>query len=948
MTTPNTLLKTKLYIPQTRSQLVPRPQLLARLEAGLVRKLTVISAPPGFGKTTLLSAWVYQHHHKAGATDNESDTPPTVSWVSLDELDNDPVRFWSYIIAGLETVQANLGADAKTLLAAPQPPPIETTLTTLINALADLPHKIVLILDDYHIIENETIHHGLTFLLDHLPPQIHLIMTSRADPPLPLTRLRVRGQLNELREGDLRFTAAEVAIFLNQIMGLNLLPADVAALEARTEGWIAGLQLAALSMQGRDDTGGFVRAFTGSHRYVIDYLAEEVLAQQPEPVQKFLLQTSILERLSGPLCDAIISNLEIGGWILESNAGPSIPSASLQSQEILTYLEQANLFLIPLDDKRRWYRYHHLFADFLKEQLHQTMAPQEIATLHQQASRWHAANNLTGEAINHALAANQVQEAARLIEQAMMNMLVNGEVTTIINWIDSLPQDAVLASPRLSLGKGWAMVIINQWDSIETLLAAAEEQLARRAATPGQNQNWDEATIKGMQGEASAMRGMVLGRNGNARSAIEVCERALERLPPENRMVRSIITLTLGPAYEATGDLARAIHTLTETVSLSMASGNLIVALTALSNIAILEQERGNLHRAKALYRQGIEIVEQRSQERGQQFPAGRWAYMGLAELHREWNLLEEAKRYLTISLEMPHQIDMLGSSSALVYLILARVLLAQGDGQGAMDAIDQATQQLQESSIIKPWVDAIRARLCLAQGHLAETTRWAQTCQLPLGDAFDYVRYPGEYGILARVYLAQGQFKAATSLLQQMYTAAEKGGRSGRLIEIIMLQALAMHLQSQSEAALAPLSRALALAEPGGYVRLFVNEGLPMAQLLHLARSKAATPHKAYLDKLLDAFPAKMAVNQPTTEQRGLLSVSLEGTDTPLLIEPLSDRETEVLRLIAAGLSNRKIAEELVITVGTAKTHANNIYRKLDVNSRTQAVARATELGLL
>jgi LuxR family maltose regulon positive regulatory protein len=932
MSMPDTLLKTKLYIPPLRPELVPRPQLIERLNEGLRRKLTLISAPPGFGKTTLVSSWIYDLrftiYDLSANPANKAKIVNRVAWFSLDELDNDPTRFWSYVIAGLNTIQAGVGADALTLLQSPQatPPAIELILTALINALTGIPDHFLLVLDDYHIIKAESIHQALTFLLEHLPPTMHLVMTSRADPPLPLTRLRAQNQLVELRERDLRFTSIETATFLNQVMGLNLSPEETTALETRTEGWAAGLQLAALSMQGRSNADDFVQVFAGSHRFIIDYLAEEVLARQPEHIRTFLLRTSILERLSGPLCDALFGENE---------------TQNRNSQSLLHQLERANLFLIPLDNERSWYRYHHLFASFLQTHLKQTVSHEEWLTLHRRASAWYAAHGFTAEAVSHVLTIADFVQAAHLIEQAILTLLINGEVSTVTNWLKALPEALIQTRPRLALGWAWAMVITMEWATIEPLVNATEKQLSARVSS---DQN--DLTLQGMLGEVAALQAIIAGNRGDHERAIELCQRALARLPKDNLTVRSIITFTLGGTYEYIGELDQASRILNETILLSQAAGNLIITLSASRRLALIREAQGRLHQAAELYRQALQLVEKRATDQGrpdQPLLIAGGVYLGLAEILREQNDLEQSKRYLAIGLRLAQQESILGGNTAVAYLIQARLLQALGDEAGAIQSIQQAEQVLLPHSPVRLWVAAIRARLWLVQGNLAAAAQWAEQCELPLAK-IDYVQYPGEYTTLARIMIAQHKFAQASKLLDQIEVVAESTGQQGRLAEINMLQALTLHAQGKTEQALKSFIQALTLAEPGDYIRLFVDEGTAIAELLRLIKSRSLAPNEAYLDKLLTAFSisSPLTVAQAPKSKMGLAQVE------NFIIEPLSERELEVLQLIAAGLSNREIAQKLVITVGTAKTHANNIYRKLDVRSRTQAVARATELGLV
>ncbi len=988
MSTP--ILTTKLYIPPTRPELVSRPRLIERLNEGLGqnqgfgRKLTLISAPAGFGKTTLVSSWIYDLESDVAGTGKIVNPKPVLSdsrnnlstvevskiqnrvaWLSLDDADNDPTRFLVYFIAALQQIDPDIGQAAQGMLLSPPvanatavanatTPPAETLMTTLINDIAtiSIDTRCVLVLDDYHAIATSAIHDALTFLLDHLPPQMHLVITSRVDPPLPLARLRGRGQLTELRADDLRFTAQEAVTFLNEVMGLNLSTGNVQALETHTEGWITGLQLAALALQaplsqGRSDIESFIANFTGSHRYILDYLIEEVLSRQPENMQKFLLQTSILDRLCGPLCDAVVGRLESDDQAtdnLQKRSVRSVPVSNLQSQEVLEYLEQTNLFIIPLDDERRWYRYHHLFAHSLQEHLRRTVDEEELVMLHRRASTWYAHNELPVEAVNHALAAGDFEQATQLIEQLALAMLTHGEVGTVLSWLQALPEELIHSRPRFSLARAWAMIITDEWEQVEPLLQEAERSLAEGGTGRVENrQNQNEAEVQGMWGEVAAIRAMIANNQGDAAQAIELSRQALERLPEDNLTVRSVITMNLGNAYQSAGNLAQAGQVLAEAVAMAQAAGNLITVLSAASSsLALLQEEQGHLHQAAQTYRQALQSVEQWTEERGQSrptFPTTGWAYLGLAEVLREQNDLEAAKRYLTIGLQLGQQGNMLGLMEV-GHIIQARILQAQGDAVGAIEAIRQAERLVQKPSPLFPWVAAVQARVWLVQGNLAAAASWAKTCGLRLDDGFNYPQLPGEYATLVRVLIAQGRFEEALALLKRMHSVAESTGRVGRMLEILILQALTLYAQNNPEQALSPLTRALTIAEPEGYVRIFVDEGLPMVALLRQAASRDIAPD--YVSKLLDAF--LIGEHPPVYRSRG----TEEKENPPALIDPLSERELEVLQLVTAGMSNQEIAQKLVIAVSTVKSHTNKIFSKLDVQNRTQAVARARELNLL
>jgi LuxR family maltose regulon positive regulatory protein len=703
-------------------------------------------------------------------------------------------------------------------------------------------------------------------------------------------------------------------------MGLDLSSDDISALESRTEGWIAGLQLAALSLQGRNNVQNFVQAFTGSHRYVIDYLADEVLTRQPDTTRQFLLQTAVLGRLSGPLCDAVTDRTD--------------------SQQVLETLEATNLFLIPLDDERRWYRYHHLFSDVLREHLQQNASEQKIATLHQRASHWYAANDLPEDAVDHALAAGDLDQAIELVESIAISMLVHGEIVILMRWLDVLPDESIMARPRLTLAKAWAMGIMSHWNEITPLIDHAEQKLLATQMEDG-----DNAEIQGMLGEVSAMRAMIASFNGyDIPMAIKLSQHALQQLPEvdETLIVRGVLTYNMAMGFTFLNDFEQGRETLIEARALSKAGNNLIVAVLSINSLASLEMEQGRLREAADLYREALDLTCHDPRHQGKHhrpLPIGGRSYLDLAEIYREWNDFVTAKEYLDIACK-------LGEAKGAMYVIelsnvvLARILQAEGDLKGALAAIEKAVELTPEESDIVAWVPAVRARLWLMQGNITDAARWAETCGLPLGDDFHYTQFPGEYSTLVRVWLAKKQFDDAWKLLQRMQRAAEESGRTGRLIEVLILQALTLATQNQTDEALPILAQALSLAEPGGYIRLFVDEGKPMQQLLQRMKPYDVRAEggriNLYVEQLLSAFDRSD-------------SSPLPSLITPqALIEPLSDRELEVLHLIAEGLSNREIAQRLVITVGTTKTHINNIYRKLEVRSRTQALARAGELQLL
>jgi LuxR family maltose regulon positive regulatory protein len=882
MTTP--LLATKLYIPPPRPNVVLRLRLIERLNEGLRSKLTLISAPAGFGKTTLVSAWLAGCERPA-------------AWLSLDEGDSDPIRFLTYLSAALQTTAANFGAGVVGALQSPQPPPIETLLTTLLNDITTIPDQFILVLDDYHVIDAQPVDQALTFLLERLPPQMRLVIATREDPHLPLARLRARGHLTELRATDLRFTPSEAAEFLTQVMGLRLAADDIAALERRTEGWIAGLQFAAISLQGQQDATSFIQSFTGSHHFVLDYLVEEVLQLQPEPILTFLLRTSILDRLCGPLCDAVVLD----------------PAAS--GQATLEYLEHANLFIVPLDDERRWYRYHHLFADLLRQRLRQRAASSggdaqsHVNELHIRASRWYEEHGQELEAFHHAAAANDVARAERLIEGKGMPLHFRGAVAPVLNWLASLPSTVLEAWPSLLTAYASVLLVTGQARGAEQKLLAAEKAL--QGAEP-------DDTPRDLIGRIAAIRATAAASQYEAETIIAQSRRALEYLHPNNLAFRTSTTWKLGWAYQLQGDRAAASRAYTEVISIGQASGNTIFTLMAILAVGSLQEAENQLHLAAATCRRVLQLLGE------QQLPFAGEAHLGLARICYEWNDLDAAEQHRRKSVQLARQGE---NADRLVAceVLLARLKLAQGDASGAAAIIAEAGQSARQENFEyrMPEIASTHVLTLLRQGHLAAAAHLAQTHDLPLSQA--------------RVHLAQGDPSAALAALEPWRRQVEAKGWEDERLKVMTLQAVALHAYGEKDKAAQLLFDALALAEPGGFIRLFVDEGLPMARLLTEVVVHGKMPD--YIGKLLAVFDAE-------TQKREDRSHPLPPT-LPL-IEPLSQREKEVLQLIAQGCSNHEISERLFLALDTVKGHNRKIFGKLQVQRRTEAVARARELGLL
>ncbi len=872
------ILATKLYIPALRPKVVHRAHLLAQLNEGLHRSLTLVSAPAGFGKTTLVSEWV------AGRGQ-------AVAWLSLDEDDSVSSRFLAYLIVALQKIEPKIGQGLLGVLQSLQPPSMKSVLTALLNEISALPYDFVVVLDDYHVIDSESVDKMLSFLLNHQPPQLHLVIISRKVPRLPLARLRARSQLIELRASDLRFTAPETADFLNRVMGLALSEENIRALETRTEGWIAGLQLAVISMQGAKDAARFIHSFTGSHHFVLDYLVQEVLQQQPESVQTFLLHTSILNRLCAPLCDAVLRDPAISG------------------QETLAYIEQANLFIIPLDDERKWYRYHHLFADLLRQRLEQKTTSSTGSgllcadELHRRASIWFEANGLELEAFQHAAAANDIDRAEGLIDNRGVPLHESAAVAMMLDWLQSLPTSVLDARPSLWALYGALLLSNGQTTGVEEKLQAAETGL--------QNAVLDDKT-RNLIGQIAAARATLALTQYKFETIFVQARRALEYLHPDNLPYRFFALWTLGNAYFFQGDRAAATRTFTEGVAVSQASGDTFSIILALTGLGQLQELENQLYLAAETNRRVLQLLGEHPQ------PNANDAYLGLARIHYEWNDLASAEQYGRQSLHLAQQYDAVIDRFIISEIFLARLKLAQGDIAGAAAILTNASQSAHQHNFLQrmPEIAAAQVLLFLHQRNLTAAVRLAQTHELPISQA--------------RVYLAQGNISKAITVLESFCHQMKAKGWKDEYLRATVLQAIASYAHGENQKAIQLAHEALTLAEPGGFIRVFVDEGLLMKQLLSDVVAQGIMPE--YVNRLLVAF--EMEVQNP---ESGLP-----------FAQPLSERELEVLRLVAEGLSNREISERLFIALVTVKVHNGKIFEKLQVQRRTEAVARARELGLL
>ena len=898
------LLETKFHVPRRGRGLVPRPRLIEGLTRRAESALALVSAPAGFGKTTLLTEWLAEWLADAPAGER------CAAWLSLDPRDNDPALFWRYLVTALDAAVPGVGSNSLEQLQSSQPP-AEAVLATLLNDLNAVENDVVLVLDDFHVIEAPEVQDGMAFLLEHLPPRTHLVLAARADPALPLARLRGRGELVEVRAADLRFTPDEAAGYLNGVMGLALTPRDVEALEGRTEGWIAALQLAALSMQGRDDVAGFIAGFAGNDRYIVDYLAEEVLQRQPERVRSFLLQTSVLGRLSGPLCDAVTGR-DGGRAMLEA-------------------LDRGNLFLVPLDDRRRWYRYHHLFADVLQAHLLDEQ-PDVAPGLHRRASAWHAENGERSEAVDHALAGEDFERAADLIEPAIPELRRNRQEATLRRWLEALPEELFRVRPVMTMGVVASLMTRGDLEGVEERLQEAEEWLDPTNDRAAELVVVDEEQFRTLPTAISMYRAGTALVRGDVAGTMTHARRALDLAGADDHLARGAPAALLGLAYWTSGDLDESSRLYVDAMASLERAGYDSDALGGSIALADMRLAQGRLREAMSIFERGLQGAEQAQ-------PVLRGAadmHVGLSQVLRERNELDAARKHLQASSELGEHVG-LPQNRYRWRVAMAGIREAEGDPSGAIELLDEAERCYvgDFSPDVRP-VPAVRARVLVAQGEWRAALDWARDRGLSADDELSYLR-EFEHVTLARALLArytaerdERSIREAAALLERLRSAAEYGGRTGSLLDVLVVQSLASQALGATAAALTSLRRALTLAEPEGYVRIFVDEGPPMASLLRAVAKDGDAGD--YVRRLLAAFDTTV-VSRPVSQG---------------LVDSLSVRELDVLRLLGSDLDGPDIARRLFVSLNTVRTHTKNIYAKLGVNNRRAAVRRAVELDLM
>ncbi len=888
-----TLLSTKLYIPPKREKLVARPRLTAIISTGLEKGFTLISAPAGYGKTTLVSTWLHE-------------TGIPCAWLSLEESDNDPVRFLQYLLTALQAVVPTIRSDLLEMVEGIQPASFQGLMNILINEITGQKNRFVLVMDDFHLIQDQFILDIVAFLLDHLPAQrMHILMITRTDPPLPLSRLRARNQMAEIRAEQLRFTPVEVAAFINNVMGLQVTDADIAAIHERTEGWIAGLQLAGLSMQDCPDISAFITGFSGSHHYILDYLADEVLKRQDDPTRLFLLQTSILTRMCAPLC--------------ESLAQTKVDDQYFNGQEMLENLERRNLFIIPLDKERRWYRYHRLFADALNRRL-EYLYPELLAGLYRKASAWYENNGLIGEAIQYAITAGDRERVAQLVEQNGCYLLMSGELITLIKWMDAV-EPFFQTHPWLVIQKGWALTLAGRVEQAEQVFQIADRLVSSLEHSPD---------VNSMIGTISAGRASCADIQGNISDTARLARQALDLLPdtdPLSQSMRSVATGDYAKTKFLSGELEHARQIYDQALEIGRAANNIEMIINTNAEICDILLQQGRLRQAENLLKETLSMAVRPD---GQKLPLSASMYSDLSMVYYEWNQLEQAEQLAEQCLGISKQWGNF-NQQAIANILLGRVEHAKGNLEKARNLMNTAEQILRDHRLwpwTTYWIEAALNQFWLLAGSLDRVSNQLKTQSIDLDGEITFL-HELSYVTLLRLLLATGEADIALGLVQRMLPAPEQGKRTGRVIELLILQSLAFLEKKDLNKSIDSVTQAVALAQPERYIRLFLDAGEGVRKLLYLVKSNPDVA--GYANELLDAFGGSSR-HEPDQDQ--------------LLVEPLSEREIEVLDLIKAGLSNQEIGSKLFISMGTVKRHISNIYSKLDVKSRTQALARGKELG--
>lgn len=924
MATP--LLKTKTHAPRIKSELVQRPRLTERLADSLEGKLILISAPAGFGKTTLITEWI-------------QDLEKPVGWISLDQGDNDITRFLGYIVLALQGMKEDFGVSILEMIHSPQRPPMEHLLTTLINEAVEVLDPFMLILDDYHVIGEKNVHDAMSFFLDHLPPNTQVVLSTRSDPPWPLARLRARGEMVEIRARDLRFTTQEATQFLNVTMGLDLSVDDIQRLEARTEGWVVGLQMAALSMRGKRDASEFIAVLSGSHRFILDYLMEEVLEQEPVGIQEFLLRTSILERMSAPLCDVLAMELEHGDWGIEteerdvSDFQGSIDhlQSPISSQRILEYLEQNNLFVIPLDEERVWYRYHHLFSDLLRTRLQQRNKGL-LLNLYEAASRWCEEQDFIMEAVKYALLGEKFERAADLIEEHAEKMIEYGESPTLLAWINELPEENLQGRLWLRVHCAKAMTQVGQLDAAEEAVRKVERTLSERAA-------FDSAEARHLRSHLVSIRANLAEIRGDRLLAVQLAEEALELLPPSDLKMKSSLLMLRSFSLQWSGNFEEATKSSEEAVAISKEIGNLRISVAALNDLVALRIYQGRLHEALAACEQALEVVrESRERKQGLLLQSEGITYYYMSRIFLEWNDLSAAMDAVSKGMELSKQgggidIGVVGSVD------LIRTLLAFGELEKAQETISKVKNSYPELASVR--LPAIEAKVLVAMGDFGAARQLIERAGVSSQDDPDFNQLLMQR-ILARALVREGKYQEALDFLHRLKVFTEEKKVTRNTIEILILQAIALHGMGEEDQAIDALKEALILGKPEGFVRSFINEGETIGKLLR--KLKECGVEVGYATKLLDELEKERVRKQISKD---VSAPSVESTQASL-VEPLTERELQVLRLLRTDLSVPEIADTLFVAVSTVRSHTKSIYNKLEVHGRAQAVARAEELGLV